>query len=161
MNRPLTRALAVALSLSLLPGCMVSRLVDRAFLGITVRRPAYVDRMTTGVFLLPITFVIDVATFPIQALLMVILGDNFPFPKDDTIAGAVTRNEDFQRLDADARAVALAELEALLGSGRLDPHAALALTPDGHWTVVVLDDEARSQVLARAGAGATTAICAR
>ena len=37
---------------------------------------------------LPFTFVIDVATFPIQALLVVILGDNFPFTDRQRLAAA-------------------------------------------------------------------------
>ena len=74
------RMLAVSMATVLFStGCLMSRLVDRAFLGITVRRPTYIDRKTTGVFLLPFTFAIDVATFPIQAILIVILGDNFPW----------------------------------------------------------------------------------
>jgi hypothetical protein len=160
MNRPLTRALAVALTLSLLPGCMVSRLVDRAFLGISVRRPSHVDRKTTGVFLLPITFVIDVATFPIQALLVVILGDNFPFPKDDGLTSGIAMNSDFQRLDPATQARALAELEDLMRSGQVNEHTALALSPDGHWTLVVIDEEARSQLLVRADPGSAP-VCER
>jgi hypothetical protein len=160
MNRRLTRALAIALSMSLLPGCMVSRLVDRAFLGITVRKPAYADRMTTGVFLLPITFVIDVATVPIQALLVVILGDSFPFPKEQPLFNAISSSEEFQQLDPAARERSLAELEELLRTGQVNVHTALALGPDGHWSVVVIDDEARHQILARADAGAE-AICRR
>jgi hypothetical protein len=139
---------------------MVSRLVDRAFLGITVRRPAYVDRMTTGVFLLPITFVIDVATFPIQALLVVILGDSFPFPKDENLTSAVSFNEDFRKLEPAAQERALAELEELMRTGQVNVHTALALGPDGHWTVVVIDDEARSQLLVRADRGSPP-VCAR
>ena len=80
MKSRIFRTLAISMATVLFStGCMMSRLVDRAFLGITVRRPTYVDRKTTGVFLLPFTFVLDVATFPIQALLVVILGDNFPW----------------------------------------------------------------------------------
>jgi hypothetical protein len=160
MNRPLIRALAIALSLSLLPSCMVSRLVDRAFLGISVRRPSFNDRKTTGVFLLPITFVLDIATFPLQALLVVILGDNFPFPKDDVLANALVMNDDFRQLDSASRDRALAELEELIRSGQMNEHTALALGVDGHWTVVAVDGEARAQLLLRAGSR-PLAICTR
>jgi hypothetical protein len=160
MNRPLTRALAIALSVSLLPSCIVSRLVDRAFLGISVRRPQFPDRKTTGVFLLPLTFAVDVATFPIQALLVVILGDNFPFPRDESLYNVLVMNDDFQRLEPDVKARSLAELDALMRSGRVTAHTALALGSDGHWTVVVLDDEARAQLLARASTG-SLAVCSR
>ena len=131
---------------------MLSRAVDRAFLGISTRRPTYVDRRTTGVFLLPFTFVIDVATFPIQALLVVILGDQFPFHESSTIAQmyALNDNPQFQKLDEQQRAMALAELETLLSSGNVDANSALALLEDGHWVVVPLSADTRSQLIARA-----------
>jgi hypothetical protein len=158
----LSRVVAIALAVSLLPGCMLSRLVDRAFLGITVRRPAYVDRKTTGAFLLPITFVIDVATFPIQALLVVILGDNFPFHEPVGTVDLVASSDEFQQLDDAAKAVALAELDALVRSGQITPSTALVLKTDGHWELVVIDDEARAQLIARATpATPVVAVCQR
>ncbi len=153
---------AIAVSSS---GCMLSRYVDRSFIGITVRHPTYEAHKTTGIFLLPFTFAIDVVTFPIQALLVVILGDGFPY--DDANSGPSTitlrENPQFQRLDAEAQKVALAELEELRRAGRLSPNSALGLGEDGHWTVVELTAEARSQLIARATtpAPAPQQLCAR
>jgi len=158
----LSRVVAIALAVSLLPGCMLSRLVDRAFLGITVRRPAYVDRKTTGAFLLPITFALDVATFPIQALLVVILGDNFPFHEPVGSFDLVASSDEFQQLDDAAKAVALAELDALVRSGQITPGTALVLKTDGHWELVMIGDEARAQLIARATpATPLLAVCQR
>jgi hypothetical protein len=147
-------------------GCMLSRLVDRAFLGMTVNRPTYSDRKTTGLFLLPITFVVDVATFPIQALLAVILGDNFPFTDPPNALDrmyALEQHPRFQQLGEAERAIALAEFKALLESGRLTPNTALALGEDGHWTLVELDAEGRQQLIARAQqpAAPETLVCER
>ncbi len=147
-------------------GCMLSRVVDRAFLGITVQRPTYADRKTTGIFLLPLTFVVDVATFPIQALLVVILGDNFPFtdpPNALEQMYALEQNPRFQQLGEPERAVALAELKQLHQDGKLTANTALALGEDGHWTVVELTAEARQQLIARAQqpAAAAQLVCAR
>ncbi len=66
MKHSLSRALVVVMLGVFSTGCMMSRLVDRAFLGITVRRPSFADRKTTGIFLLPLTFAIDIVTFPIK-----------------------------------------------------------------------------------------------
>jgi hypothetical protein len=158
----LSRAITLVVATSMLPACMLSRLVDRSFVGITVRKPEFPDRKTTGIFLLPITFAVDVATFPIQALLVVILGDNFPFRDPAAMHGAIASNQAFDRLDDAAKATALAELETLVREGRLVPGAALALDAEGHWTVVVLSDEARAQLLARAGSPPAAAqLCLR
>lgn len=154
MKSRIFRTLAISMATVLFStGCMMSRLVDRAFLGITVRRPTYIDRKTTGVFLLPFTFVIDVATFPIQALLVVILGDNFPFtePIDAmTSAQAMLDNPRFQQLGEAEKAIARAELEQLILDKKLTPNTALALGEDGHWTVVELSADTRNQLIARA-----------
>ncbi|MFO0596935.1 MAG: hypothetical protein U0228_16590 [Myxococcaceae bacterium] len=155
MKHRLFRLIAIALVTALTSsGCLMSRLVDRAFLGITVRRPAFADRKTTGVFLLPFTFVLDAATFPIQALLVVILGDNFPFndPPDaiQNSVAALEQNPRYQQLGDEQKAIARAELEQLILDKKIGPSTALGLGEDGHWTVVELTAEARSQLIARA-----------
>lgn len=154
MKSRLFRLITVAVAAAVLfEGCMLSRLVDRAFLGITVRRPAYAQRKTTGVFLLPLTFAIDAATFPIQALLVVILGDNFPFtdpPDALSTMYAIEDHPQFQKLGEPEKAIARIELEDIIKSGELTPNSALALNDDGHWTVVELSAEARQQLIARA-----------
>jgi hypothetical protein len=166
MRSRLMRITALAVATSLFStGCMLTRAVDRAFIGATARRPTYVDRTATGVFLVPFTFVIDMATFPIQALLVVILGDGFPF--HDTDAGVLPRavaaleqNPQFQQLSGEQRRVAIAELEALVKAGKLGRDSVLLLTEDGHFVVSQLDREARQQALARLGQ-APSLVCAR
>jgi len=154
MKTRLFRLLAISMvSVLFSTGCMMSRLVDRAFLGITVRRPSYIDRKTTGVFLLPFTFVLDVATFPIQALLVVILGDNFPFhdPPDALgYAHAALDTPRFKQLGEKEQKIAKAELDQLILDKKLTPNTALALNEDGHWTVVELSADTRDQLIARA-----------
>lgn len=167
MKSRMFRILALAMATLIFnTGCMLSRLVDRSFLGMSVRRPAYADRKTTGVFLLPFTFVVDVATFPIQALLVVILGDNFPFtdPADGLNAmQAMLDNPRFQQLGEQEQAIAAAELEQLILDKKVGPNTALALGEDGHWTVVELSADTRNQLIARAQSvqAPETLVCAR
>ena len=154
MKSRIFRTLAISMATVLFStGCMMSRLVDRAFLGISVKRPTYMDRKTTGVFLLPFTFVIDVATFPIQALLVVILGDNFPFTDaNDQLsnARAALDTPQFHQLGEAEQAIAKAELKQLILDRKLTPNTALALGEDGHWTLVELSADTRNQLIARA-----------
>ncbi len=166
-SRTLKLVLAAVLTSVMSTGCMLSRAVDRAFVGMTVKRPANVDRKVTGIFLLPLTFAIDVATFPIQAILVAILGDNFPFNDppsalDMTGMTSLEGNPQFEKLDPATKQTAVAELDALVKSGQLDANSALALTEDGHWVVVRVTDEARQQLIARAAqTPATQQVCAR
>lgn len=162
------RLLGLTLAVATLSGCMITRLVDRSFVGITKKSPAYKDRLTTGVFLMPFTFVIDVATFPIQALLVVIFGDTFPF--GDEVNDATRRVTLRERLESQPRYadltdaqkdLALAELDTLSQEKR-DPNVAYALLPDGHWQAVPLSADAREQILVRAaGLKQSVAMCQR
>ncbi|MDP3501975.1 MAG: hypothetical protein Q8S33_16680 [Myxococcales bacterium] len=166
LNRRLLRVIALAVATAVLStGCMLSRAVDRAFLGLTVRRPSFDARKTTGIFLLPITFAIDIATFPIQALLVVILGDNFPFKDTEGINQmyALNQHPQLQKLSPERRAIAMKEFERLIGSGQLDRNTTLALTDEGEWVMVKVGDEARQQMLARAQApeAVPEAVCER
>ena len=167
MKSRFLRTLAISMATVLFStGCMMSRLVDRAFLGITVKRPSYGDRKTTGIFLLPFTFVIDVATFPIQALLVVILGDNFPFnDAQDSLTGMTVMldSPQFKQLGEAEKAIATAELKQLIEAHKLTPNTALALNEDGHWTVVELSADTRNQLIARAQQAQSpeSLVCAR
>jgi hypothetical protein len=146
------RVLALGVAVALLTSsCMLSRAVDRAFLGISTRKAANLDRRTTGIFLLPFSFALDVVTFPIQALLVVILGDGFPFndAADTTSTIALQSDPRFQQLAPHRQAMALAELRALVDRGAVTTHTALGLGEDGHWAVVALSDDAREQLLSR------------
>lgn len=167
MRSRLMRITALAVATMLFStGCLLTRAVDRAFIGVTARRPTYVDRKATGVFLVPITFAIDLATFPIQALLLVILGDDFPFhDTKDSMSQSVAmleQNPKFQQLSDEQKATAIAELKKLFESGTLNANSALTLTDDGHFVVSQLDTEAKAQLMARLGQPAQSRlVCAK
>ncbi len=165
MRRTSFKLIAVTLALALGgSGCILSRAVDRQVLGVTVKRPASQDRLVTGVVLLPFTAAIDLVTFPIQAILIAIAGDNFPFGPDEdiryTMTASLEGNPHFQQLGQQQQRIALNELESIIKSGQLVGHAA-ALGEDGHWVLVPLTDEARQQALARAGAPAPAPLASR
>ena len=165
MRSRLMRVVGLGTAVALLSsGCMLSRAVDRAFLGISVRKPQYQERKTTGVFLLPFTFAIDLVTFPIQALLVVILGDGFPYNDATEPASSIVLNENpqFRRLSTEQQALALAELRQLISSGQVTKDTALGLTEDGHWMIAQVSPEVRAQLIARAGQDqSSVAVCAR
>jgi hypothetical protein len=166
MRSRLMRFVALAVVTALVStGCLLTRAVDRAFLGVTARRPTYSDRKATGVFLVPITFAIDLATFPLQALLLVILGDGFPFgDTKDALQNSIVlleQNPHFQRLSDEQKAVALREFEELFVSGKLNSESALTLTEDGHFVVTQLTSEAKQQLLTRLGQPSPALFCER
>jgi hypothetical protein len=154
--RSYVKIVAVSLALAVgASGCILSRAVDRAFIGATVKRPSSTDRLVTGIVLLPFTAVIDLATFPIQAIIIAIVGDNFPFGKDQDVTSTITASLQgdprFQQLGKDQQRIAMQELELLIKSGQMRGNAA-ALGEDGHWVLVPMTDEAKNQALARANA---------
>ncbi len=154
-SRPWLKLVALSVSVLLLDsGCMLSRAVDRAFVGMTVKRPAYASRKVTGLFLLPLTFAVDVATFPIQAILVVILGDNFPFKEEPTLANVTALNTHpmFQKLGPAQQDTARAELIQLLQAQKVTASTALALDENGHWTLVPITAGERSELIARSQA---------
>lgn len=163
-SRLMMRAVGLVVAATLLStGCMFTRAVDRAFIGVTVRRATFPDRKTTGIFLVPITMALDIATLPIQALLVVILGDNFPFhdAKDalqQTVA-QLEENPQFQKLDKQRQDTARAGLAALLRAGNIDASSVLALTEEGLWVFLPVDAEARVQLIARAQAPSPPLMC--
>ena len=152
MRSRLIRIVAVGVVTSfILSGCMLSRGVDRAFLGWGVRYPAYENRKGTGILLLPISFALDVVTLPVQALLVVIFGDSFPFRYEgySVQANALNGNPQFQKLSNEQKTLALAELKGLLRSGTMPVNTALVLCEDGHWIRIKINDKQRAQLLAR------------
>ena len=68
-----------------------------------------------------------------------------------------------QKLSPERRAIAMKEFESLIRSGQLDRNTTLALTDEGQWVMVKVDDEARQQMLARALApeAVPEAVCER
>lgn len=146
--------LSVAISL-LTAGCIVSQSIDRAFLGMSTNRPAYHDRKVAGFILLPVAFAVDIVTLPIQAVLLMIFGDNFPFnDKAARSPAALDHDLNFQKLTDEQRAMARAELTSLVQSGAVSVNNALALCEDGHWVLIPLSAEARAALSARANAPA-------
>src|SRR4051812_1465658 len=129
MRRFVLRAFVVVVAAVFFQSCILSRLVDRAFVGISAKRPLYTERYTTGLVLLPITFVIDVATFPLQLLLVAILGDDFVLGPDieglerrpvPNYAGVLRGNPQFQKLSEAAQQEAIFEFETLVSTGSID-----------------------------------------
>ena len=164
------RLLVASLSLMVLAtssGCILSRLTDKAFVGLHVKRPTYNDRLVTGILLLPITAAVDLVTFPIQVIVLAIAGDDFIVGRDEAdpaqLMYAMNTNPSFQKLDQQQQETAVAELDAMIKSGQITRGTALALTEDGHWLVIDLTPEARNQMLARAksNASATALACSQ
>ncbi len=132
-------------------GCLLSRLVDRSFIGMTVRTPKYQDRKGTGFFLLPITAVLDLATFPIQAIIVIIMGDYFPWkrPVNNQMA-MLEEMPAYQKLSEAVRERARRELSEVLLAGDAQPNVALLLDATGHWTKATISDSVRQQLISRA-----------
>ena len=63
-------------------GCAFTRWTDRAYLGTTGGAPNHEGRLVTGLFLVPLAVVGDVVTFPVQALVLVIAGDDALKPSE-------------------------------------------------------------------------------
>ncbi len=151
-----TRAFSVVLAAVMMvsqSGCILSRLTDRAFVGFTTKRPTYKSRTLTGLAILPFAAAVDLATMPIQALLVIILGDNFPFGEEDAsqmISMNLASDPNFSKLSQDKQQRALKSLLQMQSRTELAQSDVLALTPEGDWVVLELNDEAHAQLLARA-----------
>jgi|CXWL01.1.fsa_nt_gi hypothetical protein len=157
-----TRAFSVFIAALMVTssGCILSRLTDRAFIGFTSKRPSYKARTLTGLFILPFAAAVDLATLPIQALLVVILGDNFPFGEEDaaqTIAINLATDPSFSRLSQDKQQRAIKALLEMRSKVEIAQNDVLALTAEGEWVALELTDEAQAQILARAAATQTAA----
>ncbi len=152
MKRELMRIIAMGIIIPLfLSGCILTRGVDRKFLGAGVSRAEHPNRKVLGITILPIAFALDVATFPLQAILLMIFGDSFPYDDlDGASLAALSSDPRFQRIPADARTRALAELPLLLRSGRVSGDTALVLREDGNWEIVYLSARDRERLYARA-----------
>ncbi len=144
----------------LITGCMVSRGVDRAFLGWGVKQPKFEKRKATGILLLPISFALDIVTFPIQAVLVVVFGDDWPYEETDTVM-ALNNHPSFQKLSNEQKALARVELRTALRSAAVTKDSALVLCGNGHWAVVKINAEQRTQLFARASASRGTLALAR
>ena len=71
----------------ILPGCALTHLVEENYAGFDTE-PKYPNRRALGVFLMPFAAAADIATSPIQGLMLIIGGDEIlyedgkPFWKD-------------------------------------------------------------------------------
>ncbi len=150
MRSHLMRILALGVVTSLfISGCMLTRGVDRSFFGISVTHPKYENRKITGLILFPFSIALDIVTFPVQVVLVVIFGDDYPFEKTTYEANVLKDNPEFQKLSDERKTLAMAEFKGLLRSGAVSRNSAFVLRADGHWVVVKINDEQRSQLLAR------------
>ncbi len=150
-----------ALTSALLSGCLLSSTVDRTYLGFNESPPKYSDRKMAGLALLPFATAMDILFLPVEALVVIFEGDNFPAQKKGP-AGSTTpvqqynkdprsaleSNAEFARLADEQKVVALAEFENLLRTG-LSANSAYVLCADGHWISLPLSVAARAALLAR------------
>jgi hypothetical protein len=140
-------AAALALGSS---GCALTRWTDRQFLGTTGGAPVHEGRMVTGLILVPVALVGDLVTFPVQAVVLVVAGDDalLPPPK--------RRPADFGRA-VDARA--LASLQAIQTQMTGPSARVYGVDAEGHVLPLALDRERVETLVARtAEAGATSSV---
>lgn len=102
MRRLFARKLFVgAMALTFLAtesGCALTRLVDHLFFTVRSRRkPVFQKRVATGLFFLPIAIVLDIGTFPLQALILVIGGDDLLYPNTGADAYEFALQEELGR----------------------------------------------------------------
>ncbi len=149
MYQRLLRSVILGIVVSLLTaGCILSKSVERSFIGYT-QGPKYKNHKVTGFILLPIAVAADIVTFPVQAVLLMIFGDNFPF-EQNRYTTVLNNDPQFQTLNDEQKSVARAELGILLRSGAVSTNHGLFLCEDGHWVVVDLNPGIRTELIARA-----------
>ena len=72
-----------------LTGCATTNIVDREYLGeLSDRPPDIENRYALGLFLYPLAFSIDTATFPLQYIALMIGGDDLLYKWDKEQASA-------------------------------------------------------------------------
>ncbi len=162
-----------ALTSVTLSGCLLSSAVDRTYLGFNEATPKYADRKMAGLALLPFATAMDILFLPVEALVVIFEGDNFPVQKKNPAGSnvpvqqynpagssipaqqynkdprsAIESNAEFARLADEKKAVARVEFENLMRTG-LSANNAYVLCADGHWLALPLSAEARATLLAR------------
>jgi hypothetical protein len=150
------------LTSALLSGCLLSSSVDRTYLGFNESPPKYADRKMAGLALLPFATALDILFLPVQAMVVIVEGDNFPAQRKGSDGNstpvkqynkdprsALESNADFARLSDEQKVVALTEFENLLRT-EMSANNAYVLCADGHWVSLPLSVEARAALLARA-----------
>jgi hypothetical protein len=160
MRTRVFRLVVGILALLIASGCILSRHVDRAFTGMH-SGPVYKNRIYTGLFLLPLAFVVDLATLPIQFIMLVAAGDDFLAAEDDKqdLRGGATkevqlrleRDPTYAKLKPEQQTKLREFLLARARAGGPMPRA-YGMTPDGEWVEVPVSEETRQEMLLRATA---------
>jgi hypothetical protein len=155
LKKLLIGALAVALAVQS-TGCILSRIVDRAFVGFG-GPPRNKDRILTGLFLLVPSAAIDLVGLPLEILLLVIAGDDFGSPApvaNDSRSGDQVKidktSSQLERLDAPDREKALTAAKAAFEGGARE--FVLGRTKAGEWIEVPVSPEKLRELKARAEA---------
>jgi hypothetical protein len=150
---PLARTLALGLTVSLvLPSCALVQITDRYFIGSSA--PAvFENRQVTGFFLMPIAMVLDVATAPLQILLLVLLGDDALYSKATRTTFATLEafraSEAYAQLTEAQRATLEAALErALADEGPAGREILLGLDAEGAAVAIPLTPELEARLAA-------------
>lgn len=159
MRTRVFRLVVGVLALLIASGCILTRHTDRAFTGMH-SGPVYKNRIYTGLFLLPLAFVVDLATLPIQFIMLVAAGDDFLAPAEDSVKPTSTTREVQLRLERDPTFAKLRPEEqtklreflmARAKAGGPMPRA-YGMTPEGEWVEVPVSEETRQEMLRRATA---------
>jgi len=148
----LIRIVVAGLLLIAVSSCILTRLTDRGFLGFG-DPPVYKHRIYTGLFLLPMAAAVDLVTAPIQFLLLVILGDDFPFgpdkpPHEQGVALKIENDPRLAKLPPEQRAALRDYLVQRAKKGEKLP-TTVGLSPDGTWIDVPVDEATRRKLMAR------------
>lgn len=141
-------AIAMACGVS---GCALTQWTDRYFFGTAGGPPVYEHRVVTGMVIVPFALAVDLVTFPIQAILLAIMGDDFLYTHKSRTGQPMASAKDvvtqpgLANLSADVKARLVADLDARIHQAELkgEKLPALAVTLDGH--LVELDLSAEQQ----------------
>lgn len=75
-----------ALACGSITGCAFSQWTEHAYFGDYLNKPVYENRKATGIAIMPFAMVADLATLPIQGILLIIKGDQFLYKKSSAVA---------------------------------------------------------------------------
>src|SRR5260370_42610691 len=84
--RRIFRLLSSALACGSITSCAFSQWTEHAYFGDYLNKPVYENRKATGFAIMPFAMVADLATFPIQGILLIIKGDQFLYKKSSVVA---------------------------------------------------------------------------
>ena len=148
---------SIAVVAALLTSCAFTQWTEHGYFGTPGNRPVHENHVGTGIAILPFAIVADVVTLPVQAVLLIIMGDDFLYKKSSSVStyaagspstgdhpmaalGAAGR----ERLSQEARR----RLEALDREPNTAP-VAFAIALDGSTREIPLSTEALSELQRR------------